>query len=230
MWQKVIKVSNLLIDQWSIVQVGMFAVRNTTCKCWTQSFDLCNLDPRTRVSFGKWCERIGHFLQGGELFVPETFNANSEAYHIYAMLPTWRHAMTSHEKKGVAAVAEAHGRQFIVECVTEMHLACSIPMKDMQNLRLCLECSWENPAQLDMEEPIALNNQSAISAEVTEAQGLVKDASSGLEWFQLKPPGVKGQKLLDHMFFSTTNELQNKGDSTIHAQLLPGHRNQAFQH
>jgi hypothetical protein len=108
------------------------------------------------------------------------------------MLPTWWHVMTHNEKKGVAAVEEAHGRQFTVECVTEMHLACSIPIKDMQNLRLCLECSWENPAQLDMEEPIVLDNQSDISVEVTEAQGLVEDASSGLEWFQLKPPGMKG--------------------------------------
>jgi hypothetical protein len=51
-----------------------------------------------------------------------------------------------------------------------------------------------------MEETIALNNQSAIAAEVMEAQGL-KDASSGLEWFQFKPPGMKGQKLLEHIFF-----------------------------
>jgi hypothetical protein len=86
------------------------------------------------------------------------------------MLPTWWHAMTPHENKGVSAVAEAHDRQFTVECVTEMHLACSITMKDLHNLRLCLECSLENPAQLDMEEPIALDNQSAISVEVTEAQ------------------------------------------------------------
>jgi hypothetical protein len=191
------KVSNLLIDQWSLVRVGMFVVRDTTCECWTQSFDSCNLDPCTGVSFGEWCERIGHFLQGGESFVLETFNTNSEAYHVYAMLPTWWHAMTPHEKKGVAEVAEAHDRQFTV---AEMHLACSIPMKDLQKLRLCLECLWENPAQLDMEKPIALDNQSAISAEVTEVKGLVKDASSGLEWFQLKPPGMKGQKLVDDMF------------------------------
>jgi hypothetical protein len=118
--------------------------------------------------------------------------------------------MTPHEKKGVTAVAEAHVRQFTVECVTDMHLACSIPMKDMQNLRLCLECSWENPAQLDMEEPIALDNQTAISAEVTEAQGLVKDASSGLEWFRLKPPGMKVQKLLDHMFFQRQLSFKTK--------------------
>jgi hypothetical protein len=65
------KVSNLIIDQWSLVQVGMFAVRDTTRECWTQSFDSCNLDPRTRVSFSEWYECIGHFLQGGESFFPE---------------------------------------------------------------------------------------------------------------------------------------------------------------
>jgi hypothetical protein len=90
------KVSNLLIDQWILVQVSMFDVRDTTREFWNQYSDSCNLDPRTRVSFGEWCERIGHFLQGGESFVPETFNANSESYHIYAMLPTWWHAMTPH--------------------------------------------------------------------------------------------------------------------------------------
>jgi hypothetical protein len=33
------KVSNLLIDQWVLVQGCMFAVRDTTRECWTQSFD-----------------------------------------------------------------------------------------------------------------------------------------------------------------------------------------------
>jgi hypothetical protein len=49
------KVSNILIDQLSLVHVGMFAVRDTTRECWTQSFDSCNLDPRTSVSYGEWC-------------------------------------------------------------------------------------------------------------------------------------------------------------------------------
>jgi hypothetical protein len=61
-----------------------------------------------------------------------------------------------------------------------------------------------------MEESIALDNQSDISAEVTEAQGLVKDASSGLEWFQLKPPGMKVHKLLDHMFFQRQLSFKTK--------------------
>jgi hypothetical protein len=38
----------------------------------------------------------------------------------------------------------------------------------------------------------------------------VKDASSGLEWFQLKLPGMKGQKLLDHMFFQQQLRFKTK--------------------
>jgi hypothetical protein len=53
-----------------------------------------------------------------------------------------------------------------------------------------------------MEKPIALGIQSAILAEGTEAQGLVK--------FQLKPPGRKGQKLLDHMSFQQQVSFKTK--------------------
>jgi hypothetical protein len=38
----------------------------------------------------------------------------------------------------------------------------------------------------------------------------VKDDSLGLEWFQLKPPGMKGQKLLDHMFFQQQLSFKTK--------------------
>jgi hypothetical protein len=67
-----------------------------------------------------------------------------------------------------------------------------------------------DPTQLGTEEPIALSNQLAIAAEVTEAQGLVKDASSGLEWLHLKPPSIKGQTLSDHMFFQQQLSFKTK--------------------
>jgi hypothetical protein len=126
----------------------------------------------------------------------------------------------------VEAVAEAYGRQFTVECVTEMHLTCSIPINDMHNLRLCLECSWENPAQLDMEDLIALDNQSAILAEVTEAR---KGCFLGYGVVSAQADRHEGPETIRPQFFSTTTELQNKGDSPVHAQLLPRHHNQAFQ-
>jgi hypothetical protein len=39
------------------------------------------------------------------------------------------------QRTGLREIRSVH-----LQCVTEMHLTCSIPMKDMHNLRLCLEC------------------------------------------------------------------------------------------
>jgi len=35
-------------------------------------------------------------------------------------------------------------------CVRRLFSEMHIPIKDMQNLRLCIECALEDPAQLDM--------------------------------------------------------------------------------
>ena len=40
-------------------------------------------------------------------------------------------------------------------CVRRLFSEMHIPIKDMQNLRLCIECALEDPAQLDMELPAA---------------------------------------------------------------------------
>jgi hypothetical protein len=72
-------------------------------------------------------------------------------------------------------------------------------MKDTQNIRLCLECAWKHPSQLEMEQPTH-GNPSEVAEEVVNAQTAVTDACSGLSWFQLKPPGISGKAFLDHMF------------------------------
>ena len=52
-----------------------------------------------------------------------------------------------------AAIVESDGwtPDFVRRLFGEMH----IPINDMQNLRLCIECALEDPAQLDMELPAA---------------------------------------------------------------------------
>jgi hypothetical protein len=42
--------------------------------------------------------------------------------------------------------------------------------------------------------------ESEVAAEVDQAQAAVSDAIDGIKWFQLKPSGMQGQGLLDHMF------------------------------
>jgi hypothetical protein len=46
------RVTKTIIDQWSLINIGMYAVRDTKPECWTASFNACNLDPHTRVLFG----------------------------------------------------------------------------------------------------------------------------------------------------------------------------------
>jgi hypothetical protein len=49
-------VSNTICDQWSLGNIGCYPVRDTTSEVWTISFDACNLDPCTGVTFVEWCQ------------------------------------------------------------------------------------------------------------------------------------------------------------------------------
>jgi hypothetical protein len=56
-------ISQGVVDQWGLVQCGLFVIRATKRETWTRSFDACNLDPRTRVSFQQdWAKKIECFF------------------------------------------------------------------------------------------------------------------------------------------------------------------------
>ena len=50
-----------VLDQYGLLHTGLICVRETTPATWTNSFQACNLDPRTRLSFPLWCKKIEHF-------------------------------------------------------------------------------------------------------------------------------------------------------------------------
>jgi hypothetical protein len=66
-------------------------------------------------------------------------------------------------------------------------------MKDMQNMYLWMECAWDHPLQLEIDQPLALENPSEVAVEVAQAQAAAADAHDGLKWFHLKPPSMQGQ-------------------------------------
>jgi hypothetical protein len=68
-------------------------------------------------------------------------------------------------------------------------------------IRVCYELARENPSQLDMLLPLP----SAITGaqdrgEIREAYEAGGNITDGLSSFQLKPKGVSGTDLLDHMY------------------------------
>ena len=51
------------------------------------------------------------------------------------------------------SVIERHNTQFTKDCLMDLHASCSIPLKEMQNIRICYQSACNTPAQLDMGLP-----------------------------------------------------------------------------
>ena len=61
--------------------------------------------------------------------------------------------MSPVEKKAVVAIVNKHDGSCMVGCCKELFKKSHIPYKDMQNIRVCVECAAECPPQLDKEAP-----------------------------------------------------------------------------
>ena len=53
--------------------------------------------------------------------------------------------MLSEDKKRALAILQSHDDQYTVACVKELHQTMSIPLQDMQHLRICLELAQDYP-------------------------------------------------------------------------------------
>ena len=72
-------------------------------------------------------------------------------------------------------------------------------MADMQHIRICYEAAKKNPEHLQMTAPSLLTPESMVAPEVATVAAAQKPVTHGLRSFQLKPEGLKGMELLNHM-------------------------------
>lgn len=56
--------------------------------------------------------------------------------------------MEPHEKQQCWDILQSHNGEYSVACVRELHQVMHIPVKDMQNLRVCLDLAQEHPEHL----------------------------------------------------------------------------------
>jgi hypothetical protein len=184
-----------IIDQWGLIHVGLQCIRSTQPATWTSSFDACNLDPRTRVPFVEWCKKIQSFLHAGE-----TFKVEKVEDDLFLLLPSFWHGMPPVERKGICnLINEKEG--FTVECLQRLYSDFSIPFSEMQNLRVCYELAKADPSHLDRAPPDSsvVETQCQLPDEVKNAIKATTRVTEGLISFELKPAGVKGLELFDHM-------------------------------
>ena len=183
-------VSRGCVDQWGLVNIGLGAACNCPREAWIRSFEKVNLNPHTRVAFPEWISRIAHFMQGGQSFKPD------EPIDEYALLPSWWHGMEPVEKRKMYDTIETHGG-FSVACVRELFSECHIRVPDMQKARCCYELAKMHPEHLTRGAPTS--NAVAPEAAVAAAAAVFRPVKHGLTSFELKPGGLKGAALFDHM-------------------------------
>jgi hypothetical protein len=79
---------------------------------------------------------------------------HTKAVDTYLLLPSFWHGMKPDERRlYVATVRKYQG--YSIDCLKELRDVCSIPIKDMQHLRVCIECAKEHAKQLDRDAPDA---------------------------------------------------------------------------
>jgi hypothetical protein len=149
------------------------------------------------VSFGDWTKRIECVLQAGESF-------KAEAVDTYLLLPSFWHGMKPDERRLVVASVQKY-QGYSIDCLKELQDVCSIPIKDMQHLQVCIECAKEHAEQLDRDAPdadtivVAKSNPDIIVA----ALAALKGATHGLDSFLIKPPELKGMDLFKHLRYKS---------------------------
>jgi hypothetical protein len=185
-----------VVDQWHMVHVGLAAVRNTTPRTWTRSFQACNMDPRCQLSFPRWCKKIESVLQAGQTFKTEGVNND-----MYLLLPSFWHGMIPEEKKKAKDIFDSHNQHYSTTCILELHEKSHIPYRDMQSLRMCLALARDNLSYLDRGRPTEaeIKMASELPEMVVAAEKERASVADGLRNFQLKPPGLQGEDLLIHM-------------------------------
>jgi hypothetical protein len=104
------------------------------------------------------------------------------------------------QRKGICNLIDER-KGFTVECLQKLYSEFSIPYKDMQNLRVCYELAKSDPSHLDREPPNSslVETQQQLPAEVRSAIKATTRVTEGLINFELKPAGMQGVNLFDHM-------------------------------
>jgi len=138
------------IDQYTLVHVMLQYLCETKRTTWTNSFRACNLDPRTRLDFKAWCDKISPFLLGGQTFKEEE---DITAEYIYEMMPAFWKGMTVDERKKLMGLAKSYNYNFTFEMVKTAIKELHIPMANMHGARIVVHNCVEWVGLIDIVDP-----------------------------------------------------------------------------
>ena len=125
----------------------------------------------------------------------------------YLMLPSFWQDMDSNKKKSIFEIVKNNGG-WTVQCLNGLRKTHNIPIKDMQNIRVCVECAEGNPDHLEQSgiEKIATSAtgekyEEEEIEETMKSRAIKSNINNGLVNFQLKPKGLTNKELFKHMIW-----------------------------
>ena len=66
----------------------------------------------------------------------------------YPLSPSWRQELKSEDEKSIVSIINKHSG-WTVNCFHDLKKYHKLMMKDMQNVRICVECCKEDPSFLE---------------------------------------------------------------------------------
>jgi hypothetical protein len=84
------------------------------------------------MKFPVWCKTIAEFLQAGSRFEAE------EEPDKQLMLPLWWRVWSTEKQEAAIELVNKHGRQWTVDLVKAANEQLDVPIRNMQDLRLCV--------------------------------------------------------------------------------------------
>ena len=117
------------------------------------------------------------------------------------MMPSFWKGMEVSERKEIQEIIKRHDNEYTVECVKEIQNNCHVPLKDMHSIRLIDEWVKKYTGLVDWNDiDHAMPHEVEYRhAEVEQVDKILKNANDGLAHFELKPAGLKGDDLFDHI-------------------------------
>lgn len=205
------------MDQWDLVHVAIYGylylMRRP--KIIRSPFKSTNMLMSERVDFTLWLEKIKDFIVSGAKYIGEGEVTPR------SLLPGWYANIDPEVKSKAAGIVKGSGGWSDTEMLVELAAELSIPVQKIPEYQTCyfVETSTD---------------PGGVGRDIAPAPrrvGPELDVNAGLTSFELKPRGLKGPELFEHMSrFSARNEARRttplllKGLGSPHLDLAVGSR------
>lgn len=149
------------MDQWHLITLAIVAQARVPAKSWIDSHTRVNTNPKTRVDFDAWIERLESksILMSDELFYADGRTLYDAMPAVWKNLPVEdRHAILGIIDKAHSTGTKVWTKEIIVK------LAKYVKLEDVVKLRACHMASKQDPGVIVRIESNVSENQPTVNA------------------------------------------------------------------